>query len=360
MKKTLWALSAMALIGFGMVGCGDDDECVIGDPSSCDGDLVCAVQIDLSNKCVDHCTAQGLACGENQECKKAETTGNWVCLDKDVEDCPVVAGVQQIRNENGDCVAPDTGSCQADTDCEKNNNANEHYICNMKTHMCEVEADVVKGYTFVRIDDASDVAYTLDAEACKGKTGQYIKGTDKKTCYDDPGADIDAIVLTKAAGGEPIYATEVYYYKIGDVTVSREQAKEMTSKIATNPNMALKKPDSFNGYPANNDKCLLYVDAEHTARPFVSLGGKGGVLIVQMGGNIEAGDKLDVLELGGCEWDNGIDANSSHQAAVEEEIEVFISIADDIEGTWKSLGKKKGDKTNKGVLSYTIDASMLQ
>ena len=66
----------------------------------------------------------------------------------------------------------------------------------------------------------------------------------------------------------------------------------------------------------------------------MSLGGTGGQLIVGMEGNINKGDSLSVLEVGNCEHADG--------TAIEDEIEVYVSVSDSETGNWFLLGSGVG------------------
>ena len=97
-----------------------------------------------------------------------------------------------------------------------------------------------------------------------------------------------------------------------------------------------------------------YIDAEKTVHPYVSLGGMGGYVVLEMANAIEAGDKIDVLEIGACDLQNTKDGGS--QKAKAEEIQISISSTGE---TWKIVGKHSADSTNQGILSFTISSNML-
>ena len=152
-------------------------------------------------------------------------------------------------------------------------------------------------YRFVRIDDLSTRSLSSD------------------------GADIDAIILTKA-NGEVFYASAVEGLIYSDPQTD-----------GYNPEEALGAPDAFYN-AAMNDFSVCDI-GETDARPFVSLGGEGGVLVVRMDANIEEGDTLTVLEVGGCDYGNG--------EAIVEEIGVSIAVSSDIDtGLWLELGSGQG------------------
>lgn len=153
-------------------------------------------------------------------------------------------------------------------------------------------------YRFVRVDDVSGNSEDIDG-----------------------GADLDSIILDKA-DGSTVYADTVESFLhgagFGDML---------------DPTEALGAPDSFFNYPASLE-CDVDVG-------FVSLGGTGGQLIVQMGGAIEAGDTLTVLEVGNCDNDVGI----------ADDVEVFVSVAADDSRDWVALGGGGGSPDITFVLS---------
>ena len=149
-------------------------------------------------------------------------------------------------------------------------------------------------YRFVRIDDLSPMSETPDG-----------------------GADIDSIILFKS-DGSPYYATEVKGFNHGG-----------GAGTELNPEDSLNAPDAFEDYPS--------VDNCRVDGGFVSLGGLGGYLIVQIdpATEIENGDILTVLEVGGCDFDGG--------TAIIEEVEVAVSVGSDPNDPhWFTLGTGEG------------------
>jgi len=153
-------------------------------------------------------------------------------------------------------------------------------------------------YLFVRVDDISD----------------HIAGF-------DPGADIDAVVLTKAGGGTKHYATTVESYSAAP-----------SDPNASDPTLALGAPDAFYAYP---DTSVCNVDSG-----FVSLGG-AGTLVLGLDTEIEATDTLEVLEIGGCAYGTG--------TAVTDEIQVQVSVAPEVAGQWVLLGRGDGPSVSFAV-----------
>lgn len=152
----------------------------------------------------------------------------------------------------------------------------------------EPEADP---YLYVRIDDLSNA-----------------------TGGGDPGADLDAVVLEKN-GGMVVYAEAVESYLASPADVN-----------ANNPQELLGAPDAFTNWP---DVSTCRVDSG-----FVSLGG-AGYAIVRMGQPVEEGDRLDVLEIGGCEYAPGSDA-------IPDQVEVQVAVTSALDGQWIALGRGTG------------------
>lgn len=161
-------------------------------------------------------------------------------------------------------------------------------------------------YFFVRVDDLSPMADTADG-----------------------GSDIDAIILDKTDGTQAFAdSVEGYEHGGGDGITGDE----------LDPTEALGSPDAFYAYP---DTSVCDVEGTGGNAPFVSLGGTGGVLVVGMSAAIETGDTLTVLEVGGCDFGDGM-ANA-------EEVDVSISTAKEIDGTWTFLGNGTGPEITATV-----------
>lgn len=317
MKKLAWLLGAVALVG--LAACETDD----AETYNCDNSINCDETTQL---CVTKDYAKsGKAMCLDKATKQAvyDTCGNANATVKD-----------QWIDEDGMCVTKYTGTCTSNADCEGDQ------VCNAKTGICETATDVKTGAKFVRIDDLS------------------AKSTDKTK--EDPGADIDAIVLTKA-DKTVRYAEKVVSYSRADGVI----AEAGKANFAANPQMALGAPDSFVDYPASND-CYLYkkgttAGAPDVDRPFVSLGGQGGYLVVEMGDIIEAGDTLTVFELGKCTLRNTKDTSSEGKTGIGEAVKVQISLSE-ADGTFVAIGdssSKLSDKDFIGVFSISITDNML-
>ncbi|MDX9723679.1 MAG: hypothetical protein RBU37_23225 [Myxococcota bacterium] len=145
-------------------------------------------------------------------------------------------------------------------------------------------------YRFVRIDDVTPAP-----------TGE------------NKGADLDAVVLTKFSGTQ-FFAANVELYLIGG-----------GDPIAIDHTQILGAPDAFVDWGVGD---LSICDGNHG---FVALG-QGGSIVVRMDGEIEAGDILTVLELSRCGLLSGAGVAS------DDSVEVYVSVAADIAGTWTPVG----------------------
>lgn len=308
MKKLAWLLGAVALVGLsacdtdenncGNVNCDESAPlCVLGAYTSTGADMCLTAK---EKPAYDQCGYD----------KAKDAATHWI-----------VNGLCEPRkNESG---------CNNNSDCSKG------YVC--VDNMCQEGVAVAPKY--VRIDDLSP-----------------LEAGNKE----DPGADIDAIVLTKA-NKTVKYANRVVKYSRADGTVKDEAKKN----IAANPEMALGKPDSFVDYPNSND-CYLYQKGTKAGdktvdRPFVSLGGKGGYLVVEMDDFIEVGDTLAVYELGKCTLQNAVDASFNGKKGNGEAVAVQISVGEE-DGTFYQIGdsnSKLSEKDFIGVFTIGITTEMI-
>jgi len=296
MKKSLFAVAAMAVMGLGFVACEDD---LIGDPC----DLVTPL------------------CASNQMCRVNPSTNEASCK----PDCSKIESADELVwswENGGACINANVEECADDNECE------EGYICN-SNNMCEEGAPKFK---YVRIDDLSPAETSATKE--------------------DPGVDIDAVVLVKQGSGGTHYATRVAGYRRGDGDST------LKDNFAFDPQAAVGKPDSFVSYPTNTDTCHYYVNPQAAKKQytFVSLGGVGGYLILEMGAVIETGDKLDVLEVSDCKLANTISSNGQTAVKEPEGFRVQISVSEKADGKWNFVNQ---GQVTKGILSTTISNSML-
>lgn len=334
MKKSLWILSALALVGFAFTGCSNDcetnDDCADGE--YCIEALVASAG---GNDDTDSVEVGDMFCSACQTDCQADAA-HPVCVES-LHLCGARAAcdagmTMQAEGGYATCIVGTVKSCNADTDCE-NGMVCKDKVCSPKT------ADEFK---YVRIDDMSPV--------CE------LDKTTKKCHKDDPGADIDAVVLTKTSTGAVSYAASVVGYQRSDGLKAGERYDE-SKPIATDPNKAVGKPDSFTAYPNKDGKCVYYTDSAHTDHPYVSLGGQGGYIALQMSEAIEANDTIDVLEVGACDLQNTSDGKA--QKALTEPIKVSVSISG-ADGSWKEVGQLEANDTNKGILSFKVSENALK
>ena len=360
MKKSLFALAAMASLGLFAFGCGDGesgDSCLTGcaEGLACNAKLECQ-EIDEcyanngnkfcedtgmtcnkdNGKCVtgaaaENCHLNGDKCPEGETCVQ-DDQGAWACMPDD-QKCynnTVWSSVAEM------CV--DAGSESCEDGANESCGGDGKTVCDPDLKLCvprQVSSDP-KPYKYVKIEDLSSNEYD-------------------KPNKEDPGVDIDAIVLTKAGSGEKIYAESVVGYQRGNTQSTVE------TRRAYVPNEALHAPDSFVSYPNDMTNCNYYkgtvpgkdAPAEDYVYTFVSLGGVGGYLIVGMGGNIEEGDTLDVIELSDCKLANTQTADGSNADAEKDGMKVQVSASKKVDGDWVFI--TSGTAT-KGILSETIPA----
>lgn len=305
MKKTIWTLSALAFLSFGFTACGDDEEVT-----------------------QESCEKEGKTLGKDAD-------GNAICVEKaNPSTCELTADTctskgMILDSANCTCVsASERKSCKVHADCEADK------LCGAKNE-CVPSAEAANVYRYVRIDDLSN--------ATKG---------------DDPGADIDAIVLVKGDGsGAMYYVEDIKQYKPNEENFSAKL--ENNKSVAGDPTKMKGKPTSFttytNGTQATDKlECVYKNNGEFT---YVSLGGNGGFVEVEMGGAIENKDRLDVLEVGGCKLTGTADGGS--QYAKRDDLKIQVSVTADA-SSWKAgasfTNRPTDGKTDddNGVLSWVV------
>ena len=354
MKKAIWTLSAMALIGFGMAACDEDDVNNALDNLT-DSWNYCSETLPDPNvpgefakyKVEDEVTKEH-ACSAYQKCAEG------LIFQKD-KNAHTASCVNDERN----------WECKVPADCEDNNET-----CDTATHTCASINEVEDQYIYVRIDDGSEDKYTGEWDATKGCA--KVRGGG---CENDPGADIDAVVLTKK-NGDIAYAGDIYDYQFGvaaaDIKYNKANKDEFLNgpKLATNPLNILGNPKSLVDYGTENAKCNLYIDdpAENdcfgnadvqcNVRPYVSLGGPGGYIVVVMDDKIEVGDTLDILEVGDCTCTQTNDATGcGKNKAVADAVKVYISITESSTDDYKIL-LDTATAPQHGVISIPITETM--
>ncbi|MBR4984721.1 MAG: hypothetical protein IKY83_03145 [Proteobacteria bacterium] len=326
MKKSLWILSALALAGFCMTGCLEGLESSPEAGDVVDNDKYCDGLCEAGEFCI---LSDDLETGECAECsKKCDEPGYPVCIILD-------GGVGEVCVATASC--PEGQGYQYDEDLK-------HYLCSEGDPI--VDPDPVEGAAqYIRVDDMSS-----QADAC----GEIKNG---KCSKDDPGADLDAIVVRTAAGGY-LYAKEVMGYSRGP-----EGQDRITERgVAADPSKVLGKPDSLLSYPDSGDCYYLKKDSvkDDYDFTFMSLGGEGGYVEVKMDDVFHAGDSVDIIELGNCELVNLHDSDNHITASKvgAEPMKVQVSVSGE-DGTWKVLGASGSAKG--GIFSAgTITSDMLK
>ena len=96
-----------------------------------------------------------------------------------------------------------------------------------------------------------------------------------------------------------------------------------------------------------------YLNALRNGYTFVSLGGEGGFIILEMGAAVENGDKLIVTELGDCKLVKETTRSGKGGSAKAEEFKVSLTVSKEAaDGDWKVV---IGSGTaQKGVVNATV------
>ncbi|MGI5830378.1 MAG: hypothetical protein ACOX8U_09455 [Bradymonadia bacterium] len=242
--------------------------------------------------------------------------------DEQQQDCSPTCSVGQI------CVATAAGpKCAVDNACSRAGKiCTDAQTCNVATATCETPQVVYKDYKYVRIDDLSK---------------QYTEADLRRE--EDPGADIDTVVLIKT-NNSLVYPKDVAGYQYGEIPQGDDLYSER--KYARDPEK-VKELDAFTNYPNNVESCALHKGSSEGPYTYVSLGGIGGWLIVEMGDKIEIGDKIDVLEVGGCEITN----SSASGDAIKDNIKVQVSVAADASSQWQLIATGEGPVVSSPALT---------
>ena len=386
MKKSLFAIAALAVAGLGFAGCdvnttNPDSPITDACNNTCTEDEKCLTTSDVVNiteatcfaedKITDDECANGLQLNDDESltCAEAQACGDTTCevgtycttalngegveeqgcATAAVPDCESKGMLAEWQDDMTVlCITADVRTCTDDSGCE------DGYICDDTEKVCvEGTRDELGEYKFVRIDDLTNTN-----EACCGEKDGC--GTPAVCTKEDPGADIDAIALKKA-DGSVTYAKRVVEYKnnfIEGGTFYKEG-----NKMALDPSKALNEPNSLfeyateAGLPADNAKCRYVVDGapadpDYTVEhyTFVSLGGEGGYLIVEMDKKVENDDTVDVLEVGDCEMITSTGGNLSSSNVPNEKISIQVSVNG--ENGWVVIND--GASATNGLISTKV------
>ncbi len=351
MKKSLFAIAAIACLGMFSAACDEDS---VNDffNGLTDGALICTDidGEDEDNDCNKYCEEAGLNCGEAGACQVNLISGNPVAkcvVSKEVCDAQGLEVTHvTLHTSNGtayesySCAsAAQDVTCNKDADCDVENG-----------YKCDIDGDYVQ----------MNHCYNPAEYGVTGDEYKYVKIQDESPVSnkgEDPGADIDAVVLMKADNSQ-YYASDVKAYFRGDGTSSVEKNKAFV------PDAILGAPDSVIDVTNPDGKCK-YLDMEKTVDKandafftFVSLGGKtegkdGGYIIVEMQKGMENGDKLFVVELGDCALVAETTQSGNSSNAITEAISVSVAVSDDYSNnSWVPV--INSSKAVKGVVTGTI------
>jgi hypothetical protein len=139
---------------------------------------------------------------------------------------------------------------------------------------------------------------------------------------ENPGADIDAVRLTKTSGANHFAAKVIDYKPKAGVDISA--ASSVTDNILGEPTAFAAEGQDFNTANAAS-KCSL------TDEHYLGLGGPGGYVVIDFGNNdIANGDAITVYEIGGCTGNDG-------DAGVSEAVTVQISVGKTIDENWQTV-----------------------
>jgi len=291
-------------------GCGDDDE------NGGSMDMLSDAGTDTASD-----IAAGCLCAVGETCCATATAPMCVDLDESTAHCGACNNACPTGAvcRSGRCATTSTCDCGAGETCCPDGLGGEVCVdtqsapghCGSCGNVCPTGVVCSGGtcgggtggdpYFFVRIDDLSAPADTADG-----------------------GADIDAIILDKADGTQA-FADSVEGYVHGGGTVTGDEI---------DPTAVTGLPDAFYAYP---DTTVCDVSSGR----FVSLGGTGGLVIAGMNSAVQEGDVLNVLEVGGCDFGAG--------TAISEPVDVSVSTAKEIDGTWTFLGSGTGPEITINV-----------
>lgn len=163
------------------------------------------------------------------------------------------------------------------------------------------------------VDPVLPIVFTVDDDPDEDDAPRFVRIVDRsdRTTGADPGADIDAVVLLH--GDEVLPAARVAIYEPFPGTPGANQ-----------PGAALGPPDAFYAWP---DVSVCSVSGG-----FVSLGG-AGELVVEFGRGIRPGDRVVVLEVGGCAY------SASGQAIADA---IDVELGPSAAGPWTPLASGEG------------------
>jgi len=160
------------------------------------------------------------------------------------------------------------------------------------------------------MDDELTLSFIVSDTEIEGSPYLYVRVDDRsgRATGQDPGADIDAIIVTSTSGTH--FATRAAAYEPGPGSPRRNDPTDATGA-----------PSAFYAYP---DISVCGVSSG-----FVSLGGSG-FIVLGFDVPITEGDQVEVLEVGECEYATG-------SFAVGDAIALSVSVSPD--GPWIPVGE---------------------
>lgn len=187
---------------------------------------------------------------------------------------------------------------------------------------CEVDGDgdaETSGTTNTTTDTSGSTSGGTDTTVVAANY-YFVRVVDRSTNItgSNPGADLDAISITKKSTGERNYVTRVEEY------LPVNEADIAAASFV--PENIVGEPEAF-GIPFNPANAGPDKDCDLADANFVALGGVGGSIIVSFGdAHVENGDVVTVYEIGGCNGEGKTDP-----------IRVEASVASKVDGVWELL-----------------------
>ena len=249
---------------------------------------------------IEDCKGKGCTEGSCNSC----TPGATQCNGTNLEEC-TSAGSWKLKqtcdsygcftnSRCGECV-PNTTSCSGNTliKCSATGYESSENCpagCNNNTGQCNTcsNGETKCSSTSVQKTCSNNSWISTSCTfGCSGgscNTPQYVKITNYgNTSMKEPGADIDAVVVTR--NGSQFYADDVI----------------SASYCIESPDAALYEPDSFTGYP-NTGNCRA---SSTNWTPYAIMGDSGSTLVLKLSKPMKNGDYLEVLEVGNCALTSG-------------------------------------------------------
>jgi len=201
---------------------------------------------------------------------------------------------------------------------------------------CEVDGDgdaETTGTTSSGTDTNGTSSGDTDTNVTPTLNYYFVRVNDQSTnTGPNPGADLDAISITKSGTGRRAYVTRVEDYKpVNESDISG------VSIIADN---ILGEPTAF-GTPFDPAKAGSDQPCDLGDENFVALGGVGGHIIVSFGDDhVENGDVVTVYEIGNCNGEGKADP-----------VEVQVSVSSNVDGNWITLFNAAAGPVMSGTAS---------